>query len=308
MRTWSWFEGVWREGDSHLADGRWFWPANGLELEELAARFHLHPLALEAALHHDLHSPRVDRFPGHLYLTMVAVLRADPGPHIEEVDLFLGPGFLITYADFHIPEMEEVANAVSTGRTSRPGLDGLLYEVADRLVDGILPEVNDLAAELDGFEDRALDHPEDTAVARRVVGVRARAGAVRRVIGPQLAAIQRLSRGEFEEISEPNRIYFRDVYDHLVRVDMALEAVREDAEVVLSTYLSAVNNRMNEVMKVLSVVAALALPATVIAGIFGTNFDNVPGLHSNWGFVGMLAAMGALAGGMALYFKRRGWF
>jgi magnesium transporter len=184
----------------------------------------------------------------------------------------------------------------------------LLYEIADRLGDGVMPELNALAERLDALESSALDHPEDSRTSHQVVNLRAHAGRIRRYLGPELAAIQRIARGEFEEVSEANRIYFRDVYDHLVRVDMALEAVREDAEVVLSTYLSAVNNRMGEVMKVLSVVAALALPATVIAGIFGTNFESVPGLHSNWGFAGMLVAMAALVGGMGLYFKRRGWW
>ena len=93
-----------------------------------------------------------------------------------------------------------------------------------------------------------------------------------------------------------------------MRIDLALEGVREDAEMGLSTYLSSLNNRMNEVMKVLSVVAALALPGTVISGIFGTNFDNVPGLHSNWGFALMMSGIIGLAAGMAWYFKRRDWW
>jgi len=93
-----------------------------------------------------------------------------------------------------------------------------------------------------------------------------------------------------------------------VRIDLGLEELREDAEVALSTYLSAFNNRISEVMKVLAVVGALALPASVIAGIFGTNFDNVPGLHSNWGFLAMIGSMTGLAVGMALYFRHRGWF
>ena len=120
--------------------------------------------------------------------------------------------------------------------------------------------------------------------------------------------MQRLSRGEFEMVSEANRIYFRDIYDHLVRVDIALETLREDSEVALNTYLSVLNNRMNEVMKVLSVVSALALPAVVITGVFGTNFDNVPGLHSNWGFLTMMGSMVGIAASLAYYFRRKGWF
>ncbi|MFN0095691.1 MAG: magnesium transporter CorA family protein [Dehalococcoidia bacterium] len=308
MDVWSYDGERWHAGDSPFAAYRWFRPHNVVDLEVLAERFHLHPLAIDAATHGDLHSPRVDRFPGHLYLTMVAVVPAEPEPRLEEVDVFLGPGFLISFSETPVPELDDLATAIGASRPIRSGLDGLLYEIADRLVDGVMPEVNLLADRLDGLEERALDHPEDAGLSRAVVGVRARAGQIRRFLGPELAAIQRLSRGEFEEITEPNRLYFRDVYDHLVRVDISLEAVREDAEVVLSTYLSAVNNRMSEVMKVLSVVAALALPANVIAGIFGTNFDVVPGLHSAWGFGSMLLAMGAIAVTMALYFRRKGWW
>ncbi|MEX2080103.1 MAG: CorA family divalent cation transporter, partial [Dehalococcoidia bacterium] len=109
-------------------------------------------------------------------------------------------------------------------------------------------------------------------------------------------------------IHDENRPYFRDVYDHMVRVDSMLEEVREDAEVAINTYLGVWNNRLGEVMKVLSVVAALALPATVITGVFGTNFDDIPGLHSSWGFVAMLLGMAGVSVGMFLFFRRRRWF
>jgi magnesium transporter len=91
-------------------------------------------------------------------------------------------------------------------------------------------------------------------------------------------------------------------------VDLALEEVREDTEVALNMYLSSLNNRLSEVMKVLAVVSALALPGTLITGVFGTNFDNVPGLHSNWGFAIMMAGILGAAGGMGLFFRHRGWF
>jgi len=126
------------------------------------------------------------------------------------------------------------------------------------------------------------------------------------VIVPEQNLMLRLGRGEFVLVQPSNQVYYRDIYDHLVRVDMALEGLREDAEVALGTYMSALNNRMNEVMKVLAVVGALALPATVITGVFGTNFDDIPGLHSNWGFAAMMGAMAGIAGGW-LHVPPRGW-
>jgi magnesium transporter len=199
-------------------------------------------------------------------------------------------------------------DALRQGVTVRPGADGIVYEVLDRTVDAILPEVNLLSDRLDAIQQEVLTSGGRGGENQAILAVRSRAGQIRRLLTPQLTVMQRLSRGEFKEISVANRIYFRDIYDHMVRVDFAMEGIREDAEVVMSTYLTALNNRLSEVMKVLTVVGALALPAVVIAGIFGTNFDNVPGLHSNWGFAVMIAAMAGLAGGMALYFRSKGWF
>ena len=309
MATWSFCDGRWREGDCLDAALRWF-QLDGQDpdaLHALARRFNLHPLAVEDCISEILHPPKIDEFDGYLFLVLVAVTHGMSAT-VDELDAFLGRDFLITYSDVPLPEVDAVGEAMAAGRPLRPGADGLFYEIADRVVDGILPEVNELATQLEKMETDVLRGGAGRMASHQIVEVRAHAGEIRRLLSPQLTAIQRLSRGESEFISEANRIYFRDIYDHMVRVDLALESVRDDAEVVLSTYLAAINNRMGEVMKVLSVVAALALPATVISGIFGTNFDNVPGLHSNWGFVGMIAGMAALATGMALYFRRRRWF
>ena len=277
------------------------------DLDQLASRFGLHPLSVEDCLSQLLHAPKIDEFENHLFVVLYAFVPTPSGPEPTELDVFLGNDFIITYQDQRIPATAVVAEHLTRGLTVRPGADGLFYEVADVLTDAILPQVNQLSEQLDQIQDAVLERP-DSEYNRRTLTLRSHAGRIRRLIIPQIASFQRLSRGEFRHVAEPNRIYFRDVYDHLIRVDIALETLREDAEVALNTYLSVLNNRMNEVMKVLSVVGALALPAIVIAGVFGTNFDNVPGLHSNWGFLTMMASMVGLAGGMAYYFRRRGWF
>jgi magnesium transporter len=308
IEIWSCVDGRWHAGDSEFATARWFHLTGHDELEGLARRFDLHPLAVEDCISEVFHMPKVEEFEGHIFVVLAALVAAEPEPLLTELNVFLGRDFLITHTGTPIPEAEQALEALRHGRLIRPGVDGLFYEVADRIVDGIMPEVDGFADQLDILERRVLAGEAGSRTSADVVTVRAHAGQVRRVLASQLAVMQRLSRGEFVEIGEANRPYFRDVYDHMIRVDLALEAVREDAELVLSTYMSSLNNHMNEVMKVLSVVAALALPATVISGIFGTNFDNVPGLHSNWGFAGMLILMLGVAGGMAYYFRRRHWF
>ncbi len=319
MQIWSSRDGVWHQGELEGADFAWF-DITGRDdpaLNDLAVRFQLHPLSVEDC-HSELpHAPKIDDFGEHLFIVFHGVMDGAGGRETEELDVFLGQEFLITYQDRPIfvpgadgdqPVAEVVISALQNGIGVRPGPDGMLYELADRVVDAILPRVNALAEQLDAIHDEILASGHDRAQHRDILAVRARAGHIRRVLTPELAAIQRLSRGGFPEISEPNRIYFRDIYDHLVRADLALQGLREDTEVAISTYLSAINNRLSEVMKVLAVVSALLLPGTVITGVFGTNFDNVPGLHSGIGFTAMMSAMGAIAIGMGLYFKKKGWF
>lgn len=308
MRVWSLAGGTWKQGEDAAAEARWFDIVGAHDgLSQLAGRFELHALAVEDCYSPLLHVPKIDDFGSHLFV-VIQVLSPGTGEEVfEEFDVFLGPDFLITYADVALPEIEATHLSLRKGIAPRPGADGVFHDLFDRTVDSILPAVSALADQLDALQDAVVREP-GAASHTAILEIRAHAGRLRRILTPQMAVALLLSRGEFPVIHESNRIYFRDIYDHLARVDLSLEGVREDAEVALSTYLSAINNRMNEVMKVLSVVSALALPAVVITGVFGTNFDNVPGLHSNWGFTFMLASMGGAAGSMAYYFRKRGWF
>lgn len=312
MRIWSCIDGHWRETAAEGPAPRWY-DLSGDDRDQLKAlgeRFGLHPLAIEDCLAPHLHTPKIDEFGEYLFVVVAAMVPSATQPEMEELDLFLSNDFLITYHDGPgaPPSIAEVAHALAQGVTIRPGVDGLMYEILDRSVDAIFPRVSAMSEELDEVEDRIVTEGVAGMEHRRILELRSLAGRVRRLIVPEQNLMLRLGRGEFHLVQPANHVYYRDIYDHLVRVDMALEELREDAEVALSTYLSALNNRMNEVMKVLAVVGALALPATVITGIFGTNFDDIPGLHSNWGFAAMMAAMAAIAGSMAYIFHRRGWF
>lgn len=312
MQTWSLVGGSWREGEAEDASCRWFAldSQDAAQLEALAGRYHLHPLAVEDCLSRLLHAPKIDDFGDYLFVVLHTITVGHEGADTQEFDAFVGTDFLLTFVDessSFAPVFDAVGQVLREGRPVRPGPDGVFYELVDRMVDSALPQVDILAEELDGLQRGALDGSR-TQHHREITQVRARAGGIRRLLAAQVAVVMRLSRGEFKQVADANRMYFRDVYDHLVRLDLSLETLREDAEVALSTSLSVLNNQMNEVMKVLAIVGALALPATLIAGIFGTNFHYVPWLHSAWGFWAMIALMVGVAVGMAGYFWRRGWF
>ena len=311
MRAWSQVEGRWTPGE-HGAGARWFdlCGDDHAALRDLATRYKLHPLSVDDCLSPYLHTPKVEDFGEHLFLILADMVDGASGPELEELDVFLGHDFLITYHDRRDgpPAIAALATALEQRLTIRPGVSGLFYEVADRTVDAMIPRVAAMAEQLDQVEEDLLAKGGLGESQRRVVHARMLAGRIRRVLTPEIQVMLRFGRGEFPVIEETNRPYFRDVYDHLLRVDLALEGLREDTEVALSMHLSALNNRLSEVMKVLAIVSALALPGTVITGVFGTNFDNVPGLHSNWGFALMMAGIIGVAAGMAMFFRRRGWF
>lgn len=311
MHAWSRVDGRWQPGDAG-SGLRWFDLCREDEapLRTLAATFALHPLAVDDCLSPYLHTPKLEDFNSYLFMILADMVEGETTPEVQELDIFLGKDFLITYHD--APELPAaiagVVNALESGMNLRPGASGLFYEVADRSVDAMIPIVTQLGEELDVIEDRILIDGRLGEDHRRVMAQRGLAGKMRRLLTPELQFMMRLGRGEFAVVEPSDRPYFRDVYDHLLRVDLALEELREDTEVALSMYLSAMNNKLNEVMKVLAVVSALALPGTLITGVFGTNFDNVPGLHSQTGFALMIGGIAGVMLGMAYFFRRRHWF
>ncbi len=311
MRVWTNTNGRWAEGDAGHGL-RWYDldRRDDGALRDLGTRYGLHHLAIDDCLSPYLHTPKLDDFGEYLFLVMVGAAPGTQQLESEELDVFLGPDFLITYHDHAQlpPAIQAVTQAIENRITCRPGADGLFYEIADRNVTALFPRVTAIGEELDAIEDKILEESRFTEDHRKVLSLRAAAGKTRRLLASEMQFMLRFGRGEFPFVDDANRPYFRDVYDHLLRVDLALEELREDTEVALSSYLSVFNNRLNEVMKVLAIVSALALPGTVISGVFGTNFDNVPGLHSNWGFALMMGSIIGVAAGMAIFFRRRGWF
>ncbi|MGE3074650.1 MAG: magnesium transporter CorA family protein [Dehalococcoidia bacterium] len=311
MRIWSYVDGHWEEGE-HGTGPHWFdvHKADEAALRGLATRYSLHQLAIDDCLSPYLHTPKLEDFERYLFIILADMVDGSEGPEIEELDCFLGEDFLITYRDRAEPPpaIEALCRAIEQGVAVRPGASGLFYEVADRTVDAMIPRVAAMSAEIDEIEDRIFTRGNMQDHYRDVLARRGLAGHLRRLLTPELQSLVRLGRGEFPMIGEDNRPYFRDVYDHLLRVDLGLEEVREDTEVALNMYLSSLNNRLSEVMKVLAIVSALALPGTLITGVFGTNFDNVPGLHSNQGFALMVTTILGTAAGMGWFFRHRGWF
>ena len=245
----------------------------------LEAHFDFHPLAIDDALS-ERHVPRVDDWEDYLYLVAHAVA-ADPEPQdggieTRELDVFLGRGYLVTHHEQPIALVDEVwAASQRDPRWLRHGTPRLLYHLLDALAEGYLVGLEALALRLEGLEDAifADSAPRDL---ERILDVKRALLTLRRVLAPQREVLNKLARHDFAVVATDDLVYFRDVYDHLARAYEMNESLRDLAGSVIETYLSLVNNRMNDVMKTLTVITTLFMPIGFLAGFFGMNFFAPP--------------------------------
>ena len=227
-----------------------------------------------------------------------------------ELDGFLGKNYVITY---HHDTFRSINNVKQLLRTSpilcRRGPAFLCHQILDQIVDFYSPVLDDFDERIDRLEETifTLKQPNNEILSQ-IMELKRSVLRMRRISVKQMDVILRMSRGEFPElIPEDMRPFFRDVHDHLVRVVDLAESYRDLISGSLEAYLSVISNRMNEIMKVLTIFSAIMLPLTFIAGVYGMNFDNMPELHSRYGYFATIMVMLAVAGGMLWFFWSRGW-
>jgi magnesium transporter len=272
--------------------------------------FHFHPLTVEDC-RENRHYPKVEEFENYLYFIVHGVT-ADISPerfNTIELDGFLGPNYVITYHH----DMFRIINNVKQLLRTTPvvchrGTAFLLHQILDQVVDYYSPVLDDFDDRIDRLEDDifTLKRPNNMILSE-IMDLKRSVLRLRRISGKQMDILHRMSRGEFSLIPEEMRPFYRDVYDHLVRVVDLAENYRDLISGSLEAYLSVVSNRLNEIMKVLTIFSAIMLPLTFIAGVNGMNFENMPELHSRYGYYAVWALMIAVAIAMLLFFKRRGW-
>ena len=267
--------------------------------------FDFHPLTVEDC-RENRHYPKIEEFPGYLYFIVHGVT-ADTNPdrfNTIELDGFLGPNYVITY---HHDKFRSINNVKQLLRTSpivcKRGPAFLLYQILDQVVDYYSPVLDDFDDRVDQLEQEifGLKRPNNQILSQ-IQDLKRGVLRLRRISNKQMDILLRMSRGEFALIPEDMRPFYRDVYDHLVRVVDLSESYRDLISGSLEAYLSVVSNRMNEIMKVLTIFSAIMLPLTFIAGVYGMNFDNMPELHSRYGYFGTLFLMAVVAVGMLFFF------
>lgn len=277
--------------------------------------FHFHPLAIDDALQ-ESHVPKIDDWTDYLYLVLhgVTLSRRDDGEPMDtqELDVFLGPNYIVTHHDEAIQAVSRVRDQVQRDdRLLLHGADRLLYRLVDDLVADYMPLADHMDDEMDHLEDEILA-AASPAILERLLTIKRGLHRLRRIIGPQREVLNRLARGDYAGIDPADRMFFRDVYDHLVRLYDINESMRDLVSDALSTYLSVVNNRMNDIMKTLTVITTLFMPITFVTGFFGMNFFQPAGSSLlDWTSLPVFALIVALLLGaplaMFMWIRRRGW-
>ena len=283
--------------------------------EILKDMFAFHPLAIEDALI-DTHVPKVDDWEDYLYLVLHAVKLQDTQPtavedvkiciDTHELDCFLGPNYLVTYQVSAINAVTQLRQkAITDNRKFARNPTYLLYVLMDAMVDEYMKTLDKLDDEIDWIEDRVFNNPTQD-LPEKIFTLRRALLRLRRILAPQREVLSKLARGDFKTIDESGRIYFRDLHDHIVRMHDITEGMRDLIGSALDTYLSVINNRMNDVMKVLTVITTLFMPMSFLSGFFGMNFFQ-PVRSDTAAFFVMFTLMFISPISLYLLMRKRAW-
>ncbi len=280
------------------------------EYSILSEVFNFHPLAVEDA-RKEIELPKADVYEGYVYVVVHRInvdfktRRVIP----REMDIFLSDRYLVTvHEEVSVSAGDVMARITATPSLLAAGPDRVMHDVIDRIVDRYLPFLDQWEDEIESLEEAILNGTAHEEVMEKALHLRREVAELRKSLGPQRDIIQRLARRDIPHVSEKTALYFRDVQDHLVRIFQTLESHRDHIASLFEAYMATSSNRLNMVMKRLTSFATIFLPLSFVAGIYGMNFEHMPGLGHPYGFAAIVASMGLMAAGMLWYFKRQGWW
>lgn len=285
--------------------------------QALGEKYGLHPLALEDALHVG-QRPKLEPYDNHLFVVAQMVYRNPENEMCgEQVSMFLTRNFLITIQEeIGTDVFDPVRARIRAGRgyIRKLGADYLCYALLDSIIDHCFPILEDLGEALEEIEDEVLERPQVSCIAKLHRHKRTLM-QLRRFVWPERDVCNALLHDESGIVSKQTKVFLRDAYDHTVQIMDFIESYRDVVSGLTEMYLSAVGMRTNEIMRVLTVMSAIFIPLTFVAGLYGMNFDyadgkmpwNLPELHQPHGYLGCIAIMATIAIGQVLFFKRKKW-
>ena len=278
-------------------------------IESIARRYDVHPLVIEDILN-TTQRPKIEIFDNYIFVVL-RMLRYDEAKESfvnEQVCLILGPRFVITFSERPNTVLDGLRKRIrdQEGRVRKAGADYLAYALIDVICDQFFTVMERIGESIEGVEAEVMDRPTQKLV-QRIHSLKRELISLRKASWPLREALSALMREEHELIQPATLPYLRDLYDHTIQVIDMVETSRDMLSGLLDIYLSSVSNRMNEVMKVLTIIATIFIPLTFVAGIYGMNFEFMPELHWRWAYPAALGVMLAVVLVMLAYFKRKRW-
>lgn len=278
-------------------------------IESVGELFNIHPLVLEDILNTH-HRPKFEEYEEYLYIVLKVLFPEDKEFSVkyEQVSILVLKDFVFTFKekidDLFSPVVQRIRG--SRSRFRMLGADYLTYAILDLIVDQNFVLIDSLAETIDSVEEELLTDPT-TDTLNKIQGVKREVAHIRRFISPLRDLIASLLRSESDIIAQKNLIYFKDVFDHVLHISEAIDSYRDIFSGLLDIYISSVSNKMNEVMKVLTVFASIFIPLTFIAGIYGMNFEYMPELKWRWGYPALWVLFITISAVLLLYFKKKRW-
>ena len=278
-------------------------------IEEICSHVDIHRLTVEDLISVE-QRPKIDEHTDyiHVVLKMLMLDPSDTTIDYEQLSFILKGNILITFQEKTGDVFHSVRERIKSesGMIRKRGSDYLLYALIDIVIDHYFVILEALGEKIDDLEITLLEHPDKTTLNKLHI-FRREMLTLRRSVYPLREVISRFEKLEGHIIHDDTKIFIRDLYDHTIRVIETIEVLREMASGLLDLYMNSVSNKMNEVMKVLTIMASIFIPLTFIAGIYGMNFQNMPELQSKYGYFIVWGIMVVLTVGMVIYFKRKKW-
>lgn len=286
---------------------------NGLnhvsEIEKLGDHFNLHPLVLEDIVSIS-QRPKIDEYDDYLFIVLKMLYHDENETLIsEQVSFILGKNYVLTFQEAGGDVFDSVREHIrqGKGKVRTMQADYLLYILMDAIVDNYFSIIENLSDKIEDYENRIFSGQVDKTINKDIQDLKREVLKVRRAIYPLREVISRIEKHESTLILKKTKTYYRDIYDHLIQVSENIDIYREMIWSLMDMYITTINTRTNEVMKVLTIMASIFIPLTFIVGVYGMNFDYMPELHYKYSYVIIWVVMIVLVIGMLYYFKRKKW-
>lgn len=286
---------------------------NGLnhvnQIEDLGQHYDIHPLVLEDIVN-IAQRPKIDEYDDYLFVVL-KMLYYDDNQQIvsEQVSFILGKNYVLTFQESEGDVFDQVRDRLrqAKGRVRNMKADYLLYVLMDAIVDHYFSVIEILGDKIEDFETAIFAGNVDDDISQKIQNLKREILRVRRAIFPLREVINRIEKNESTLIQKKTITYYRDIYDHLIQVSENIDIYREMIWSLMDMYMTTISNKMNEVMKVLTIMASIFIPLTFIAGIYGMNFEYIPELQYKYSYFILWGVMIILFIGMLIYFKRKKW-